>query len=59
MPSNGGGPGVQLSVEDQAKKDFATRQDIRDEFKSEGAYVAYMKATAAGRIQICKPNINK
>lgn len=54
---DGGGSGVQLSVEDQAKKDFATKQDIRDEFKTEGAYVAFKTAEASGKIRILKSKV--
>jgi signal peptide peptidase SppA len=52
---DGSGSGVILSVEEQAKKDFATKQDIRDEFKSEGQYVAFKLAEAAGKIKILIP----
>jgi signal peptide peptidase SppA len=46
--------GVTLSVEEQAKKDFATKQDIRDAFGVEARYVAFKLAEAAGRIRVLK-----
>ena len=45
---------TELSVEDQAKKDFKEKKSIRDEFKTEGAYVAFMTKNAEGRIRILK-----
>jgi capsid assembly protease len=41
-----------LSVEDQAKKDYAAKKDLRAEFVTEGAYVAYCKGVAEGKIKI-------
>lgn len=42
----------ELSVEDQAKKDFTEKAEIRSEFKTEGAYVSYMKAQDKGLVKV-------
>jgi hypothetical protein len=52
---DGSGSGTILSVEDQAKKDFATKQNIRDEFKTEGRYVSFKLAEHSGKIKILNP----
>ena len=35
-----------------ARLNFATKEEIRREFRSEGAYIAYMKALLAGQVKI-------
>lgn len=44
---------AKLSFEDQAKQEYATEKEIRAEFRSEGAYVAYQKALFDGKVKIC------
>lgn len=46
--------GTELSLEDQCKKDWEKDSKIRDEFKTEGAYLAYKKAEARGAVKILK-----
>ena len=50
--ADGDKPKTALSVEDKAKKEFAESEDLRAEFRDdEAAYVAYVKAKAAGRVR--------
>jgi len=46
--------GPVLSVEEQAKKDFAEKPELRTEFPSEASYVAFAKADALGKAKILK-----
>ena len=41
-----------LSVEEQAKKDFADKPELRAEFKTEAAYLAYARAADKGLIRV-------
>lgn len=41
-----------LSVEEKAKKNYATKPDIREKFGSEARYVSFCTAVKAGRIKI-------
>ena len=43
---------VTLSLEETAKKEFAEKQEIRDEFKTLDCYLAFRKAEAQGRARI-------
>lgn len=50
-----GASGATLSVEDQAKHDYAKSKDLQAEFRAESTYVAFKVAEAAGKIRILKP----
>lgn len=45
-------PVKKAETEDELKQKFAADPKLQDEFKSEGAYLAYMKAEKAGRVRI-------
>jgi capsid assembly protease len=52
-PLAGGGGGADTPADpvEKAKADFAASADLRAEFGTEGAYVAYVQAVAAGKVR--------